>query len=330
MERNLKEINSSIRIYCVINDIHDKSQVPTCKQCNKMKTFLSMYEGFKKSCSTRLCYQSTFEINKKRQNTAIKNFGSLKAAYVDTAQKTIQEKYNIDNISKLDWVKEKKKETSLKNWGTEYPWQSEKGKILQQQGVINKYPGVTNISQLDEIKIKKEETSLINWGVRNPSQSTEIRQRILEKNGKEYITPSGKRFLVDGNEYIVLDYLYKKYEENQITLQPKISIPYLDSENKSRVWFPDVLIYDSDKKYLIEIITIDFLATEICLDKRFLSTRNLNYIPFAILHNKNGFLFKLDLEKDRKWTISIIKGALPGGNIENCKFPFGEIKIVQN
>lgn len=125
----LSDISISMRIYCILNNIIEEN-IPKCI-CGRIKTFDSIDKGFKLSCGNRTCYQSLPEVNKKRQQTTIDNFGSLKEAYDNT--ETMKEKYNTDNCSKLDWVKEKKIETSRKNWGTDYPWQSEEGKKLQKR-----------------------------------------------------------------------------------------------------------------------------------------------------------------------------------------------------
>ena len=219
----------SFRIYCILNNIFD----------GKPKAFDSMDRGFKLSCGNRSCYQSLPETNKKRQQTTIKNFGSLSKAYDNST--TMKNKYGEDNCSKLNWVKEKKKRTSRKNWGTDYPWQTEEGKRLQKEGVQKKWD-VDNISQHDSIKQKKVETSRKHWGTDNPSQNILIRKKILAQNGVEYITPSGNKFLIDGCENIALDYLYEEYDENIIIPQPEVTIDYFDDDNKKHVWFPDVKV----------------------------------------------------------------------------------------
>lgn len=76
----------------------------------------------------------------------------------------IFEKYGVDNISQLEEIKEKKKETSLKNWGFEHTLQSpivrEKGKktclIIYGKESHNSSPIVIQ---------KKKEKYIKNWGV---------------------------------------------------------------------------------------------------------------------------------------------------------------------
>jgi hypothetical protein len=190
--------------------------------------------------------------------------------------------YDSDNCSKLDWVKEKKKRTSRKNWGADYPWQTEEGKRLQKEGVQKKWD-VDNISQHGDIKQKKIETSQRHWGTDNPSQNILIRKKILAQNGIEYTTPSGNKFLIDGCENIVLDYLYEEYDENIIIPQPEVAIDYFDDDDKKHVWFPDVQI-NLDPIHLIEIKLFDFIST-----KKFL----YNQIAGGISQGYNTYILSI-------------------------------------
>lgn len=287
----------SLRLYCIINDIDSGDKYPKCPTCNKPKNFISITEGFGLSCGNPNCFQKLDEVNEKRQKTIIKNFGSLKAGYHDTSIKTIQEKYGVDNVSKLDWVKQKKIETSIENWGTDYPWQSEEGKRLQKESVYRKY-GVYNISQLDEVKAKKIITSIKNWEIDNPSKHPEVRGRILKSSGNEYVTKSGKIVLYDGFENIVLDYLYDIYNEDKVIPQPNIGIKY-EVSGKEKVWFPDFLILNKPQE-LIEFKTV-FEIDDV--EQQILSSKLLNYDSY-IIFQKGKELTRLDILDDGTWFIT--------------------------
>jgi hypothetical protein len=202
-----KKIRNVDRIFCLISNIISTNQIPLCKQCNKNHSiFKSSGVGFSEVCSQKcgvkyggtknkdpevsikaaIIRKQTMKerynvdhisqldsIKKQKNKTAIKNFGSLKAAYYETAQKTVQQNYKVDNISKLDSIKEKKKETSRQNFGTDYPIQNEKKKEEYKQKIIETY-GVDNISKLDSVKEKKKETCLTNWGEDNYSKTAEF------------------------------------------------------------------------------------------------------------------------------------------------------------
>jgi len=114
-------------------------------------------------------------------------------------KRTVKERYDVDNVSQLDWVKRKKeqtnednlgvknpsfseevrnkrKETCLKNHGVEFPLQSSEiySKTLT---TVNKNYGVEvdNISQIEEVKKKKEETCMLHFGVSHPMKSEQFK-----------------------------------------------------------------------------------------------------------------------------------------------------------
>lgn len=69
-------------------------------------------------------------------------------------QNKMIEKYGVDNCSKLDWVKEKKKETTLKSIGFDNPL---KDKERMKQGMLNKY-GVDHNSHDKDLLAKRVST----------------------------------------------------------------------------------------------------------------------------------------------------------------------------
>ena len=104
----------------------------------------------------------------------------------------------------------KRRENSLKKWGTETPLQSEevKAKIRETldehpeldhrigssnftKNLQKKYgDDVTNASQLDEVKDKKKTTVLEHYGVENPMQSEEIQNKVAETSMDRYGVPT--------------------------------------------------------------------------------------------------------------------------------------------
>lgn len=306
--KKIPTVPMSYRVYCILNNMFTKEDLPVCEICGKVKAFHSLADGFKLTCGARKCCQNHPQTNKKRQETAIKNYGSLKAALHDKAKVSIQKKYGVDNVSELDWVKEKKKETSREHYGTDYPWQSDKGKNEQKNGVIKKH-GVTNISMLDEIKEKKIITSLKNWGVENPSQCLEVRKRILQTNGKIYITPSGEKLLYEGDENIAFDYLFELYDEKFICIQPDILIPYLDSNEKKHVWFPDVSITNNKINSLIELKGLDLFTYKSHILEKIHAGNMQNFDSYVILYHKKE-LYKMNLINytQNTWILKSLNG----------------------
>lgn len=316
------------RASCLLLDIDNPEKLPVCKFCGVGKCLFSGSKGeiFREVCSKKcgIRYGGTKNsreedpekvrissekrrqtlrkkygvdhisqldrIKNKQKQTAIDNYGSLKAAYYDTLVDTIESKYGVDNVSKLDWVKLKKIETSRENWGTDYPWQTDEAKNNLVDSLYRKY-GVYNISQLEEIKNLKEETSLRNFGVRNPSQAIEIRKKILGSAGVEYKIPSGEIILCDGFESEILDVVYKEFSGSYIVPQPEIKFWY-EENGKQRVWFPDCIISD----YIVEFkeLVSCFLSESNIINK-LLSAIKENYKSMAIIADyKNNEFVRLD------------------------------------
>lgn len=86
-------------------------------------------------------------------------------------------------------VREKVKQTCLKNHGVEYSAQSEEVRRKMKQTCLERY-NVEFVSQSEVIKDKKKQTCLKNYGVEYPLQNKEIRERgkqtCIEKYGVEY------------------------------------------------------------------------------------------------------------------------------------------------
>jgi hypothetical protein len=125
-------------------------------------------------------------IKNKKKETAIKNYGSLKAAFYDTMTKTIQKEHGVDNVSKLDSVKEKKIKTCRKNFECDHPMQSKKIRDKSKETLKKYGDDVENISQVLEIKMQKSETCIENYGVDNPSKCPEIIEKIRITTLKNY------------------------------------------------------------------------------------------------------------------------------------------------
>jgi hypothetical protein len=85
----------------------------------------------------------------KRKETMITKYGFYNNNR-DKSLKTCIDKYGEDNVSKVDSVKMKKKETNIKNWG------------------------VDNVFQSDDIKKRSRLTMIDKYGVEHPNQNIDI------------------------------------------------------------------------------------------------------------------------------------------------------------
>lgn len=181
-------VKSKNKKYCGL-----KKYTKQCETCGK---------DFTQPCSGRLvkfcsksCQSKNPEIiikaNKKR-----KDLGYLQQN-AENSSKKIKEKYGVDNISQLEWVKEKKnKNPNIPKFGSE-----------NFKKIIKEKYDVDNISQLEWVKEKKKTTCMKNYGVENPSQSKEIIDKItstiFEKYGvKSYLTlPEVQQKAAENNKY---------------------------------------------------------------------------------------------------------------------------------
>jgi hypothetical protein len=297
----------SERMYCIQNNINSLDDHPKCVICGDYASFENFSKGYNPSCGLKCGAKNrvekekekyggkyrfqTDEFKSKAEQTNVDKYGvtnAMQAESVKEKQKqTIIETYGCENISQLEEIKDKKKATSKEHYGTDYPWQSEKGKEEQRQGVKEKY-GVDNVSQIQEVKDKKEQTSLQNWSVPNVSQNVEIRQRILESSGIDYLLPNGNSVKIDSEiEKKWLDYIFSKYDISDVDVQPKIKVEY-DDNGKFRVWFPDVLI--KSKNLLCEIKHYNFCILDEELIKKLSAVKG--YTPALMVYYEYTFLSK--------------------------------------
>lgn len=104
-------------------------------------------------------------------------------------RKTNLIKYGVDNISKIDEIKEKKKKTFTDKWGgftfdSDILMDKVNGTNMEKYGTI--YPSTTDI-----VKHKMRKTSLEKYGVEYPTKSDQIKEKVkntfLEKYGSKNI-----------------------------------------------------------------------------------------------------------------------------------------------
>ncbi len=119
-----------------------------CEFCGKDTKFMSIDYGYQTYCSLK-CSNSSNTTKEKIKETWL-------------------QKYGVDNPSKIEEIKEKKRKTCEKNFGVSYGVQS------------------------DIVKDKMKKTFMDHFGVDNPLKSKEIREKIkqttLAKYGKEFIS----------------------------------------------------------------------------------------------------------------------------------------------
>jgi len=112
--------------------------------------------------------------------------------YCGTEKIISKKSYNIQtNNSKSNFTCSKKcslfksKETNLKKWGVENPFQSESIKDKIKKTNLEKW-GVKNPQQSKEIKEKTKETNLEKWGHERASMSNEIKDKVRKTNNDRF------------------------------------------------------------------------------------------------------------------------------------------------
>ena len=85
----------------------------------------------------------------------------------------------MENPFQSEEIKQKIRDTNVRNHGVEIPLQSEEIKQKMKETCVEKY-GVENPLQSEEIRQKVKETCVEKYGVENPFQSEEIKRKVRE------------------------------------------------------------------------------------------------------------------------------------------------------
>ena len=154
-----------IKLYCPQHLKH-------CRVCSGPLPFFDFVVGFRNFC-TNEC-----------------RFKALRCQYADWCAKQ-----GVTNVSQLEWVKEKKVETQVANWGADHYMKTEEGMSMYKEKLKDIYGDhVTNVSQIPGVYDKKRETWLRKYGVDNPNKSPIIKAKkenvFVERYGVKQIWQS--------------------------------------------------------------------------------------------------------------------------------------------
>jgi G:T-mismatch repair DNA endonuclease (very short patch repair protein) len=108
--------------------------------------------------------------------------------YIDKYTNTIEDRYGVNNISKLESIKRNKEETTMKNYGFKYSFSDENIR----KNAHDKIDYSINGEKIKKAFFKK-------YGVGNPSQVKEINDRIIKSHKKyfEKFTDDEKRRITE-------------------------------------------------------------------------------------------------------------------------------------
>lgn len=174
-----------------------------CKICNNETKFLSYSRGYREYCSKK-CSNSDSELKEIKlnnyKNNCLSKYGVTNVSKLESVRIKIRnskkdldytniykksqikfiEKYGVDNPSKSDIIKKKKKKTFNDKLGVDNPFMSEYIKSKIREIHINKI-GVDHPLKSDEIKQKIKETNIERYGVDNFTKSEKYKEIIFEK-----------------------------------------------------------------------------------------------------------------------------------------------------
>ena len=191
-------------LYRIKHNIEDR---PKCIKCGKPVKF---GQGFNKYCS-RSC-----AINQEK------------------IKKSIKEKYGVDNVSQLDYVKRRKIETTMKHYGIINPYclskcinKSRETRKLYKDKLINNIKktnlekhGVENIAQNQSIKERAKHTNLQKYGQTSWTKTDEGKAKLSkivsskEVQQKTYLTKKAHNtFNSSKPEEQTYDILKQKYPD---------------------------------------------------------------------------------------------------------------------
>lgn len=123
-------------------------------------------------------------ITMKNLKDSFHNYKVISDKRISQLKSSVKEKYGVDNISKLNEIKEKKKETFLKNYGSTNCFSNDQIKEKIKKTNLEKY-GYDNPAKNEIIKDKIKSTFINQYGG-NPLYSEIIKNKIKETNLKKY------------------------------------------------------------------------------------------------------------------------------------------------
>jgi hypothetical protein len=187
-------------------------------------------------------------IKEKIKQTCIERYGvdnSMKSSMVrEKAKQTMNERYGVENPMQSQVIKEKIKQTMNERYGVEYTMMSPELKDKIKQTMNERY-GVDYSMQSLEVREKSKQTSIDKYGTISPMQNPEIFEKSQKnaKKFKEYKTPSGAIWTVQGYEPYALDNLLQNYTEDLIKTERR-DVPRIEYKvaDKKKYYFPDIYI----------------------------------------------------------------------------------------
>lgn len=251
-----------------------------CIECKQVSQLAKM--------QTAYASKDMVAIAEKRKATNIARYGVSNVAQTDSVKDKLRitiaatadvrtaktketnlKNHGVESTNSLQSVKDKKRAVFVEKYGVDHQLKipevaasvAQKNrenatKRLAKASITNieRY-GCENPSSNIDVQAKRTETMIERFGVENASQNAEVHAKKMKSQfrTKEFIFPSGKVVRLQGYECKAVTELLKTYTESEIITETECIpiIPYIDTEGKNHVYFPDIYIPTSN--LLIEV-----------------------------------------------------------------------------
>ena len=160
------------------------------------------------------------------------------------SKETFLKKYNVENPFQCKEFQDKIKETNFNKYGVEHPLQSKEFQDKSRHTCLEKY-GVEHVSQVESFKDKSKRTCLVKYGAENPMQNKEVfnkQQKSVFKKAKF------KNTNIHYQGSYELDFLNRYYDEILIENGPSIKYKF---KGKNKVYHSD--FYLPERNIIIEV-----------------------------------------------------------------------------
>lgn len=200
------------------------------------------------------------------------------------AEKTLQEKYGVDNPMNLPGMAEQRKKHFFEKYGVENPSSNEQVKQKRIKTMMKKHGIAHNFVNWQEKFFNK-------FGVQNPAHVPEIAEKLCYnrfKKRKEYVLSTGEVIYLQGYEPYGFDYLKTLYQETQIQYRKK-DMPELWYmwQEKTRRYYCDFFVPDDN--LIVEIKSLFTLSRDLDIVKqKILSARTKGYKVLLLVFDRYG------------------------------------------
>lgn len=285
-----------------------KENEDVCMYCGKIKKFLSISEGYIKTCSDIKCRYKNYNIGDKISKTM--NESGIAISRVRKIKATKLKRYGDENYNNI----EKHKETCLDKYGVDSHFKNKKIKEKIEQICLDKYGVKYNLQNKDIHKKTKKTMEDLYGGY--GLQSKEILEKTRKEKRKNEIEEL-RKFLNNKN------YTLKKYISSTLYLEcdkghsfeiNRILFNYRVDNNKVLCTNcnPIGVMYSCNEKEVTEFIKRNYNGYIEENNKKILNRKELDvYIPdLNLAFEFNGVYWHSELYRDNDYHLNKTKKCL--------------------